>query len=378
MKFDYTRGRLIARVVYDGSASAGKTTNVRHLASALRGAVDVSDTGRTSPSVELSGRTMYFDWLVVNVGRALGMPFVCEVVSVPGQAALGARRKYLIESADAVVHVCDARRERVDDTRSALGELRKILASRPGVVIALQANKQDSAGALDGPALTHVLAPFASGILGVIEATASEGTGVVDTFVMVVDALAHSLESSTPTVAITPAESDPRALFEAIEALPVDQEWLAERSLEAAAEIITTATTSAAPLVIQTPAVAAPRAPRGEVPPGHVWPAIAGRLVLAELMSLDAYRAIEVTTVESARSVIVGNWELATELALRFDTIELARRALVRRAHSLARVARSTEGDAVLVLETAVDGAVWLWTLRPRDNALHSHKPEEK
>src|ERR1700760_3712132 len=102
--FDIEQQRMCVRVVYDGAASAGKTTNVRQLA-------ELFATQRTcevfSPA-ELNGRTLYFDWLQIAAGMACGVPLVCQVITVPGQQVLTPRRKHLLTTADVVVHVCDS------------------------------------------------------------------------------------------------------------------------------------------------------------------------------------------------------------------------------------------------------------------------------
>ena len=68
--FDVEQQRMCVRVVYDGVASAGKTTNLRQLA-------ELFATQRTcelfSPA-EMDGRTLYFDWLQIAAGMVCGFP----------------------------------------------------------------------------------------------------------------------------------------------------------------------------------------------------------------------------------------------------------------------------------------------------------------
>src|ERR1700761_5646260 len=91
---------VVIRVVYDGAPMAGKSTSVRALGRGLGGKV-------VTPA-EISGRTLYFDWLDYTGGLFEGRRIRCQIVSVPGQAALAPRRRHLLESADAVVFVGDS------------------------------------------------------------------------------------------------------------------------------------------------------------------------------------------------------------------------------------------------------------------------------
>ena len=67
---------VVIRVVYDGAPMAGKTTSVRALGRGLGGEV-------ASPA-EVSGRTLYFDWLDYTGGLFEGRRIRCQIISVPG------------------------------------------------------------------------------------------------------------------------------------------------------------------------------------------------------------------------------------------------------------------------------------------------------
>ena len=79
--YDPFEQRMAVRVVYDGAAWAGKTTNVKQLCT-LFAAQRSSDL--FSPA-EMNGRTLYFDWLQISAGVVCGFPLLCQVVSAPGQ-----------------------------------------------------------------------------------------------------------------------------------------------------------------------------------------------------------------------------------------------------------------------------------------------------
>src|SRR5690349_12843469 len=102
--FDPENQRICVRIVYDGAAGGGKTTNLRQLCN-LFATHQGSDL---YTPLALRGRTLYFDWVQIRAGMACGYPLVCQLVAVPGQVVLTPRRRHLLSSADVVVYVCDS------------------------------------------------------------------------------------------------------------------------------------------------------------------------------------------------------------------------------------------------------------------------------
>ncbi|RYG79295.1 hypothetical protein EON77_09360, partial [bacterium] len=178
--FDLRRRRICLRIVYDGAAGAGKSTNVQQLAKLFEAQLASS---LYSPA-EIDGRTLYFDWLQILGGVACGFPLVCQVVSVPGQQVLDERRQLLLSSADAIIYVCDSREETLDRDRVALERLERDFAGRQRPPLLLvQANKQDAPGAIAGSTWLERLERTG---LPYVDAIARDAIGVVDTFVTAV------------------------------------------------------------------------------------------------------------------------------------------------------------------------------------------------
>lgn len=175
--FDPLLRSLVARVVYDGPGLAGKTTNVTQICRAfpIRKRSEVYTPGA------LKGRTMFFDWLELEVGALGALPVRVQILSVPGQKTRSYRRRPLILSADAVVFVCDSRIDQLDETRQRLALLRRYLRERrEPVPYIVQANKQDQPGALPPDELARALS-LRDGI-PIFGALASSGRGVRETF----------------------------------------------------------------------------------------------------------------------------------------------------------------------------------------------------
>ena len=152
--FDPLLRRLVARVVYDGPGFSGKTTNVARICETL----PVEKRTEMYTPGALKGRTMFFDWLEVDLGKLGRMPIFCQVLSVPGQRARSYRRRPLIKSADAVVFVADSREGPIEETRRSLALMRRYLREREDEVpYVVQANKRDAEDAFSIPALRKVL-----------------------------------------------------------------------------------------------------------------------------------------------------------------------------------------------------------------------------
>jgi signal recognition particle receptor subunit beta len=175
--FDPVQRRLVARVVYDGPAFSGKTTNVARICDLLPAS---KRTELYTPGA-LKGRTMFFDWLEVDVGKVGPLPVTCQVLSVPGQRARSYRRRPLIHSADVVVYVADSREGVSDETRRVHALMRRYLRERSETVpYVVQANKRDAEDAVPLSELRASLRVPAQ--VTMLPAVASKGEGVRETF----------------------------------------------------------------------------------------------------------------------------------------------------------------------------------------------------
>ncbi len=175
--FDPVRRRLVTRVVYDGPGFAGKTTNVQVICASF----PVQKRTELYTPGSLRGRTMFFDWLEIDLGRIGNLPISCQVLSVPGQRARSYRRRPLVKSADVLVFVADARVRAMDENRRCLALTRRYLRERDDwVPMVVQANKQDASDALQPAELAAALRlPKLS---PVVAGTANTGRGVRECF----------------------------------------------------------------------------------------------------------------------------------------------------------------------------------------------------
>ncbi len=215
--FDPLLRSLVARVVYDGPGLAGKTTNVKQLCECF----PIKKRSELYTPGALKGRTMFFDWLEIELGPLGHLPVRLQILSVPGQRARSYRRRPLILSADAVVFVCDSRRDQLTETRQRLALLRRYLRERrEPIPYILQANKQDLPGALRPDELARALS-LRDGV-PVFGALAQTGHGVRETFSSAARAAARYAQQvitrrGLASIAGTPQNAD--SLLDALLAL---------------------------------------------------------------------------------------------------------------------------------------------------------------
>ncbi|MBC7978876.1 MAG: hypothetical protein H7138_28155, partial [Myxococcales bacterium] len=176
---DPERNAVVIRIVYDGPPHAGKTTSVRSLARSLMRSVDTP--------LESAGRTMFFDWMEYTGGLFEGHQIRCQIVSVPGQPDLAARRRALLESADVVVFVADTSdAESVARSIEHVRQMVEILrAAALPVGVIVQANKRDLPDAVPRDEIRRALGDdFERTVL--TESVAEGGVGIRETFVLAV------------------------------------------------------------------------------------------------------------------------------------------------------------------------------------------------
>jgi signal recognition particle receptor subunit beta len=221
--FDPTLRRIVARVVFDGPALAGKTTNMTSLCAMM----PLEKRPEIYTPGSLRGRTMFFDWMEMPAGKLGPFEFRCQVLSVPGQTKRSYRRKPLVMSADVIVFVADSTPTMLDENIQSLGLLRRYLRERrpDAIPIVLQANKQDAVNAFSPKQLADELHMDVS--VEVHAAIAKSGLGVRESFkgaVKLAMQRVQKLAAQRGTQALTGASESPDELFDRMLELEDEQD----------------------------------------------------------------------------------------------------------------------------------------------------------
>jgi signal recognition particle receptor subunit beta len=177
--FNHTTRELTAKVVYYGPGLSGKTTNLRSLHERL----DQASTGRLLSLATAQDRTIYFDLLPVELGNIKGYAVRFQLCTVPGQVFYNETRKLVLKGVDGIVFVVDSQwsmlSHNLESYQNLRDNLREMGVATESIPTVIQYNKRDLAGVLSIEALQESLG---FGDVPFVEAVASEGRGVVETF----------------------------------------------------------------------------------------------------------------------------------------------------------------------------------------------------
>jgi mutual gliding-motility protein MglA len=127
-------------------------------------------------------RTLFFDFLPLDLGTVRGFKTRFHLYTVPGQVFYEASRKLILKGADGVVFVADSQEERMDANFETLENLQEHLKEHnlnfSSIPYVLQLNKRDLPNALGVDELTKQLQKKSE---PVIEGVAITGSGVFET-----------------------------------------------------------------------------------------------------------------------------------------------------------------------------------------------------
>jgi signal recognition particle receptor subunit beta len=174
---------LNLKIVYYGPALSGKTTNLEQ----IHAKVDPQRRGELVSLKTHEDRTLYFDFLQLELGKISGLTPKIQLYTVPGQTYYEASRKLVLRGADGVVFVADSGADRTDDNLESWESMRTHLRQLnlpPDLPLIVQFNKRDLPDAMPTPFLRNVL-----GVNGhpTFESVAVNGQGVFDTLKAVIN-----------------------------------------------------------------------------------------------------------------------------------------------------------------------------------------------
>jgi hypothetical protein len=177
---NFTAREITCKLVYYGPGRSGKTTNLQY----IHCRVPEAKRGRMVSLATHGDRTLFFDFLPLDLGTISGFTTRFQLYTVPGQVYYAATRRLVLQGADGVVMVADSQARRFDENLESLKDLQNNLIDQ-GVDIrtfplVFQYNKQDlppelilAPGALDEALNFRGVPSFA--------ADALRGTGVFET-----------------------------------------------------------------------------------------------------------------------------------------------------------------------------------------------------
>jgi signal recognition particle receptor subunit beta len=175
---NYGSREVNCKLVYCGPSGAGKSTNLHRIHAtvdpAARGKLITLSTGRQ--------RTVFFDFLPVDLGTVRGFKTRFHLFTVPGQPFYDQSRKLILRGVDGLVFVADSQLERMEANLESLESLETTMAEQgldvADVPFVMQYNKRDLGNVVPVADLETALNPRA---LPGFQACARQGEGVFDT-----------------------------------------------------------------------------------------------------------------------------------------------------------------------------------------------------
>ncbi len=175
---NYVAREINCKIVYYGPGLCGKTTNLQYIYQIT----NAENKGKMISLATETERTLFFDFLPLNLGQIRGFQTRFHLYTVPGQVFYDSSRKLILKGVDGVVFVADSQEERIDANLESLSNLADNLKEHGfdinKIPYVLQLNKRDLPNVMPVDELTSQLQ-----IKGepVFEAIAIKGIGVLNT-----------------------------------------------------------------------------------------------------------------------------------------------------------------------------------------------------
>ena len=177
---NYASREINCKIVYYGPGLCGKTTNLQFI-------YDKSNAAARGKLISLAtetDRTLFFDFLPLELGTVRGFKTRFHLYTVPGQVFYDASRKLILKGVDGVIFVADSQVERMDANVEAIDNLKLNLKSQgydlQTIPYVLQLNKRDLPNVTPADEMTRLLIQK-NPSEPVVEAVAAKGTGVFET-----------------------------------------------------------------------------------------------------------------------------------------------------------------------------------------------------
>ena len=175
---NYAAREINCKIVYYGPGLCGKTTNLQYIFDKTNPAAK----GKLISLATETDRTLFFDFLPLELGTVRGFKTRFHLYTVPGQVFYDASRKLILKGVDGVIFVADSQVERMDANVEAIENLETNLRTQgydlSAIPYVLQLNKRDLPNVATVDEMKRLLTKKSEPIF---EAVAAKGPGVFET-----------------------------------------------------------------------------------------------------------------------------------------------------------------------------------------------------
>jgi signal recognition particle receptor subunit beta len=191
---NYASREINCKIVYYGPGLCGKTTNIQYI-------YDRTNPGAKGKLISLAtetDRTLFFDFLPLDLGSVKGFKVRFHLYTVPGQVFYDASRKLILKGVDGVIFVADSQNERMEANEESVYNLKMNLKEQgydlQVIPYVLQLNKRDLPNVATVEEMVQKLQQKQE---PVFEAVASKGVGVFETLKAVARQALNDLRKNT-------------------------------------------------------------------------------------------------------------------------------------------------------------------------------------
>lgn len=202
---NYTNKEVNAKIVYYGPGLSGKTTNIVYIHKKLK----PESRGKLISLATQTDRTLFFDFLPINMGEIAGYKVRFHLYTVPGQIFYNTTRKMVLKGVDGIVFVADSQKQMLEDNLESLKNLEdnlkehgKNLKDMPFVI---QFNKRDLPDVMD---LEELYAQLNKLKVPFFQAVATEGKGVLETLTAICRLVMKKLKESSEFASVSGEDED--------------------------------------------------------------------------------------------------------------------------------------------------------------------------
>ena len=140
---NYATREITCKIVYYGPGRSGKTTNLHY----IHGQVPTDRKGQMVSLATQTDRTLFFDFLPIDLGTISGFTTRFQLYTVPGQVYYQTTRKLVLQGADGVVFVADSQARQLGENIESFQDLHENLADQGvdtrSLPLVIQYNKTD-------------------------------------------------------------------------------------------------------------------------------------------------------------------------------------------------------------------------------------------
>src|SRR5688572_5964284 len=201
VQINFAQRQVNAKIVYYGPGMSGKTTNLEVV---HQRAPEQNKGELTSISTD-GDRTLFFDFMPLDLGTVAGMKTSFQIYTVPGQVYYNSTRKLVLQGVDGVVFVADSSaamlQENLESLRNLEENLNEYGKSLASIAHVIQYNKRDLPDAMSVDELNQYLNPYGAPWY---EAIANTGQGVFPTLKALAARVLETIHNNSGGAAAAP------------------------------------------------------------------------------------------------------------------------------------------------------------------------------